>query len=790
MLTDTLRDLDDDRLMELFRSRPDLLNPLPADLGQLASRATTKASLARALDRLDRFQIAVLEAVAIAESPVSEGRVRELLTGPAGSESAARGSTAREPAKPDSVDAALRRLRAMALLWGPEDDLALPSEAVALLGPYPAGLGPAGTRSTSAGTTGTRSSERTDPVTPTDPEGVRAALTDAGPQARALAERLAAGPPVGRFGGRSDPNAQAVVDAMVDRGLLVRVDSGTVALPREVGLALRGGRLLPESQCVEPPLDGTVRDASLTDRAAAGTAVEVVRQVEQLLDEFGREPPARLKAGGLGVRELKKVATQLDTAETTTALLLQVACASGLLAADTPTGPDATHTERGSARWLPTVEYDRWLQRDPARRWADLVRGWLYDTHVAGLVGTRDERDRARTALSTELARPAAPEIRALVVRTLARAQPGTGIEPDVMLAHLRWHRPRRANAFFDDFVRWTLAEAATLGLTGLGALGAAGRVLAESEEKAEEVADALRPLLPEPVDHVLLQADLTAVAPGPLIPEVARTLAGMADAESHGGATVYRFSADSIRRALDAGRTAAELHDTLAELSRTPVPQPLTYLVEDSARRHGRLRAGAAAAYLRCDDVTTLDAMMADRRAEDLGLRRLAPTVVISPVPAIELVTELRALGYEPVTEGSDGALLTAGPDTERTTAGSAAGPPREERGPDPTMVQAAVRALRAGERARSARPEPGSSTLGRTASMDAVRMLRTAIDEGWTVWVGYADQHGGTTERVLDPIQVNAGAVTAYDHAAGVTRRFQLHRITGVARLQDESG
>ena len=59
----------------------------------------------------------------------------------------------------------------------------------------------------------------------------------------------------------------------------------------------------------------------------------------------------------------------------------------------------------------------------------------------------------------------------------------------------------------------------------------------------------------------MLLQADLTAVAPGPLEPDLARRLQVAADVESRGGATVYRFTAQSVRRALDLGWTAAELH-------------------------------------------------------------------------------------------------------------------------------------------------------------------------------------------------------------------------------------
>ena len=68
------------------------------------------------------------------------------------------------------------------------------------------------------------------------------------------------------------------------------------------------------------------------------------------------------------------------------------------------------------------------------------------------------------------------------------------------------------------------------------------------------------------------------------------------------------------MRRALDAGRTAADLHTLLATHSRTPVPQPLTYLVDDLARRHGRIRVGTAGAYVRCDDTAVLDELVALR--------------------------------------------------------------------------------------------------------------------------------------------------------------------------------
>jgi hypothetical protein len=56
-----------------------------------------------------------------------------------------------------------------------------------------------------------------------------------------------------------------------------------------------------------------------------------------------------------------------------------------------------------------------------------------------------------------------------------------------------------------------------------------------------------------------------------------------------------------------------------------------LTYLVEDVARRHGRVRVGSAASFVRCDDESTLEVLLSDKRAATLRLRRLAPSVLAS---------------------------------------------------------------------------------------------------------------------------------------------------------------
>ena len=126
-LADALRALDDAGVERLLARRPDLLHPVPADLGQLAARAVTATSVNRALDRLDAWTLAVAEALAVLPEPITQLALLDALPG----------------AAPDDVERAVTELRDRALLWGPDEDLRLVRPASESFGPTPAGLGPA-----------------------------------------------------------------------------------------------------------------------------------------------------------------------------------------------------------------------------------------------------------------------------------------------------------------------------------------------------------------------------------------------------------------------------------------------------------------------------------------------------------------------------------------------------------------------------------------------------------------------------------------------------------------------
>ena len=78
-LADQLRGWPDESLSRLLRERPDLTAPAPQDSGQLASRASTRASAMRAVDQLDQLELTVLDAVMASGGTTTVPHVRTLV---------------------------------------------------------------------------------------------------------------------------------------------------------------------------------------------------------------------------------------------------------------------------------------------------------------------------------------------------------------------------------------------------------------------------------------------------------------------------------------------------------------------------------------------------------------------------------------------------------------------------------------------------------------------------------------------------------------------------------------
>lgn len=494
-LAEALRARDDESLAGLLRARPDLLSPVPNDITQLATRAGTRASVVRALEHLDRFALQTAEALAVAPDPAPYDTLLALLTGDGQDDGTARddAGTAIRSAAPG----ALATLREQALVWGENDRLRLVRTARELLAPSPQHPSPTGLGPTVAEATAGMSPGRLqeilaaaglpathDPVSAvaslsalfTDRSRMGELLDTAPVEALSVLDRLVWGPPYGEV----TPNPTPPVKWLRDRGLLLPVSTRTVVLPREAALHLRAGRAHRVPEPLPPAVvAAATRDPQAVDSAAAGQAFLAVSTVEELLTSWNGGGPPILRAGGLSVRELKRIAAVLDVSEPIAAFWLELAYAAGLLASD----------GEADERYAPTPAYDDWTELPVQDRWVHLATTWLTATRTAGLVGGQDAKGRALSALGPELDRSAAPEVRHRILALLASLDPGTAPDPESLLARLRWERPLRGAStsagnttdLRSRIALWTLNESELLGITGRGALSSQSRALIDS---------------------------------------------------------------------------------------------------------------------------------------------------------------------------------------------------------------------------------------------------------------------------------------------------------------------
>ena len=839
--------LPDREVAALLVARPDLAAPPSSSFLALATRAGAPGSIEHALAGLDAPTLAVAEAVVALSRPDESRRaggagpteVAEVVGNrrlggaggdggePAGGESL--GCPSDHPATPadkadrasldcadlvglvglvaahlplpaEQVTEALEHLRRLALVIEGRPVAALETA----FGPHPFGLGPWAAEPLSA-----------EQLPPTLEELSEDAAGGGGkpviPAASVeMLQALTWGPPAGtlRAGGTA-PGAAP----LIERGWLERSSDAhgrtRFILPRQVALALRGGRLTREPLTTPEAGDLEVVGADVVASEASFHAEEAVRLVAALLEEWGREGGTIRRTGGVSARALARTADALGLEADAAARIIEMAAGAGLLGLD----------DDGTA-WVPSSLAAGWLTDSLPQRWAPLALAWSGSARIPWLTGTRDDDGTLRAVLSPDLEAGWAARLRARVLALLGDLPPGASATPAFVRAALTWQSPRRPIP--GGAISAVLAEAETLGITGGGALTEAGRILARRAAasldeqapglsggptdlgdagRAEEAGgeahavplsddEALTALeaalaadLPAAVKMILVQSDLTAIVPGRPAPELAALLERTSVVESRGGALTVRFTPESVRGALDVGYRAEEITQEIGRYSPTPLPDSLSVLIQDAARHHGAVRVRAVSALLRIGDEATAAGLLAEPRLKDLGLDQVAPGILVATASAGQVLRELRATGLAPVTEDASGHLVV-GPATaqqarrapEPTRPGSEHSVRR--RRPGRRELTTLVGRLRVGQEALQAAGE----TAVATDPVHALAVLRQAQSSRSRLRLSLAGPDGAVQERQVRVMAVEPGRVRLRDVVRETELTVAVHRIVSV--------
>jgi hypothetical protein len=463
-------------------------------------------------------------------------------------------------------------------------------------------------------------------------------------------------------------------------------------------------------------------DTRFIDRLAAERAFAAVSSIAELVTEVSREPARELSRGGLGLPDTKRLAQAMSVESDAVAPLVSIAERAGLVA-----------RERG--HWLETQAGERWLQEGTPERWAVLASAW-------------------QAALSAD-------------VRSILSSQPGTSWG-DGLRAYAAWLYPA-GGSWMEQRVSDFARDAELVGITAHQTVSTAGAaVLAGTIDAAVAT---MATSLPAEVGQVYLQHDLSIVSPGPLSPSIDARLRKVADIESRELASSYRVSNASVNRALAAGENAHSILEFLRGISLTGVPQPLEYLIVESAARYGRVRVGPlrpaagqtapAQSYVRSDDPAMLGTIAVDQALTPLALVRSGDGLT-SRHPADVVFWALSDAKYPVAAEDDSGEILHL---RRHQLARPVTAEPAD---PAATLIEK----LRASDGGES---EAGHAWLA--------RQLDVAIRTKQTLVVSIAMPGGVVVDYLLEPASVGGGRFRARDRRADIERTLPLSSVVSIA-------
>lgn len=475
------------------------------------------------------------------------------------------------------------------------------------------------------------------------------------------------------------------------------------------------------------PVDLPGAPSETAERATRERALSLISRLDELLDLIDTTGLRAIARGGISAGDITRVAATVGDLPGELSDLVALLAEANLIA-------------RTDQHWH-AADLTGWQKADSASRWLLLAQAWL-------------------TAISSEL-RDALHERRAWGAR---------------LREYFDWQYPLDNHWLTDDLDR-NLALADLLGLSVDANRSELATLLLDGRH-GEAVA-LLQSHIPAHIDSVMLQSDLTIIAPGPLRPDLEAQLRLYALVESRSLASTYRLNPGLISRAMDAGATAESIEAFLASISSTGIPQPVAYLIADIGKKHGsiRVRPTGPTTVIRCSDESLARRVNADSnltvleltRDDNDGLR------LTSTFDASVVMRNLLGAKYSAVLENETGEIQRwIEPRRGRPATRSVSAAPTTTS----TLAVVALDALI--ERLMSTPlPDAGSDEQWLT------RQIEVAIRLKSTLQLTVALPDGSAREFTIEPRALNNGRLRALDKRSEVERTIPLTSISAVQTI-----
>ena len=347
------------------------------------------------------------------------------------------------------------------------------------------------------------------------------------------------------------------------------------------------------------------------DRDCGIHAFEAMQSVTELIFSFDQHLIKEVSKGAMGLPDVKRLSAHLGKSKEYVKAILELAKVCGVV----------TISEK---RFHPTELADSWISSDPKTRWQMLAQAWL------AMIGPSGAKELSLNAQRT-------PK------KALAEL-----IDASFPLAH------SSAQSRIGRLAE--LAEA-----IGLSAGGYAASWLQQLlAGKIAAAAKTLEQRLPAQQERIIVQADLSIIAPGPLASSVEIALRKFTDTENIGLATSYRISPTSLSCGLEEGLSEKQIRSLLEKLSGSKIAQPVDYLLTETAERFGRLRiwqSELGSVLVSTDELLGKQILM-DSKLKPLGLKKV-DNQITSPLLPEYLYHALRESGYLAIRVDENGKVI-----------------------------------------------------------------------------------------------------------------------------------